>query len=104
MVQLLPHASGLPGPQPPSAGDSAAAAQRPGGQQPPGRAGAQDIDQAAKDRPVRDPGAAAVGLGWWAGSSGAIASQMSSGTAARPWGQAWAWASSAKPLTPTSSL
>jgi hypothetical protein len=38
------------------------------------------IDQPAKDRPIRDPGAATVGLGEWAGSSGAIACQVSSGT------------------------
>ena len=64
MVQLLPDPGGLPGPQPPPAGDPAAAAQRPGRQQPPGRAGAQDIDQATKDGPIRDPRAAAVWLGW----------------------------------------
>ena len=64
MMQLLPHAGLLPSTQPSPAGDPAAAAQRLGGQQPPGGAGAQDIDQPAQDRPVGDPRTAAFGLGW----------------------------------------
>ena len=67
VVQPLPHAGGLPVPQPAPTGDRTAAAQLAGGQQPPGHPGAQHVDDPAEDRPVVDPGSATVavrGLGW----------------------------------------
>jgi hypothetical protein len=66
LVELLPHAGVLPVAQPPPAGDRAAAAELAGGQQPPGDAGAQLIDDAGQAGAVVDAWAAAV-AGWRGG-------------------------------------
>jgi hypothetical protein len=59
-MELLPHAGVLPVAQAPPAGDRAAAADLVGGQQPPGDAGAQLVDDAGQRGAVIDAGAAAV--------------------------------------------
>jgi hypothetical protein len=71
----------------PPAGDPAAAAQCPGRQQPRGRDGAQHMNQAAKDRPIPSPWAAAVGMGWVGLAAAAqLRPRGHQGPAARPSG------------------
>jgi hypothetical protein len=67
MMQGLPDTGGLPVAQPPPTGHAAATAQLASGQEPPGDAGAQHVDDPAEHGPVLDPGPAALGmrrLGW----------------------------------------
>ena len=60
VVELLPHAGALPVTQPPPAGDGAAAAELAGGEQPPGDAGVELVDDAGQRGAIVDTGAAAV--------------------------------------------
>ena len=80
VMQGLPDPSLLPVAQPPPAGHAAATAQLTGREQPPGHPGTQDVDDAAQDRPVLDPGPAALGMRRLGGQQGSIAAQTSSGT------------------------
>jgi hypothetical protein len=78
VVKLLPHAGALPVAQPPP-GDRAATAELASGQQPPGDAGAQLVDDAGQAGAVVDAGSAAV-VAWGGGSRGWIACPSCSGT------------------------
>src|SRR5215211_3628894 len=65
MVEALPHAGALPVAQPPPASDRATTTQLPGGQQPPGDAGAQLIHDAGQCGAIVDARPAAVAAWWW---------------------------------------
>jgi hypothetical protein len=65
MVELLPHAGALPVPQPPPTGDGAAAAELAGGEQPPGDAGVELVDDPGQRGAIVDAGSAAVAAWWW---------------------------------------
>jgi hypothetical protein len=65
VVELLPDAGALPVPQPPPAGDWAAAAKLTDRQQPPGDAGVELVDDAGQRGAVVDAGSAAIAAWWW---------------------------------------
>jgi hypothetical protein len=86
VVQPLPHPGALPVPQPPPTGDRAAAAKLPGGQQPPGDARAQLVDDPRQGGAVIDAGGGRrSGMPGWAAAAGWPA------TAARGRGSRWWW-------------
>jgi hypothetical protein len=65
MVESSPDASALPITQPPPAGDRAVAAKFAGGQQPPGDAGAELVDDPGQSGAVVDAGPAATAAWGW---------------------------------------
>jgi hypothetical protein len=86
VMQGLPDAGGLPVAQPPPAGHAAATAQLTSGQESPGDAGPQHIDDPAEHGPVLDPG---PGRAWdeaaWLAAAAGWQPRPHRGRPARPW-------------------